>query len=162
MPVVVRRLAADEWPLLRDLRLTALREAPSAFWSTYEREASYDEAQWIAFLRRAVWFTAEVDGSPAALAACGDVHDEPDNADRQVIGMWVAPHARHRGVGAALLSAVVDRARGEGAPGVVLWVAVDNAAARRLYESLGFVDTGGRGDLPHDPPVPEMELRLAL
>ena len=162
MPFAVRRLEAGEWPLFRDLRLAALADTPSAFWSTYEREVGHDPGDWQQFLARAAWFTVEVDGVPAGLAACGRMHDQPDEPDRQVIGMWVAPAARRRGAGAALLEAVVDQARAEGAPGVVLSVAIANEPAKQLYASLGFVDTGGRGELPHDPPVPEMELRRQL
>ena len=160
MPFAVRRLEPDEWPLFRDLRLAALRDAPSAFWSTYDREVGYDDAEWQRFLTRATWFTVEVEGVPAGLAACGGIHGRPEATDRQVIGMWIAPAARGRGAGATLLEAVVDQARAERATGVVLSVAIGNEPAKRLYSALGFVDTGGRDELPHDPPVPEMEMRL--
>ena len=35
-----------DWETWRDLRLRALRDSPSAFGSTYDREATYDKALW--------------------------------------------------------------------------------------------------------------------
>ena len=37
--VLVRETVAGDWQALRDIRLEALRDAPTAFGSTYEREA---------------------------------------------------------------------------------------------------------------------------
>ena len=36
--VLVRQPVVEDWQALRDIRLEALRDAPSAFGSTYERE----------------------------------------------------------------------------------------------------------------------------
>ncbi|MGE3276379.1 MAG: GNAT family N-acetyltransferase [Vicinamibacterales bacterium] len=50
----------------------------------------------------------------------------------------VAPDARGRGVGRALVTASIRRARELGFRRLTLMVADDNAPARRLYASLGF------------------------
>ena len=52
----------------------------------------------------------------------------------------VAPQARGRGVGRALLERVLADAAEAGAVAVSLEVRHDNAAARHLYASLGFGD----------------------
>jgi hypothetical protein len=44
--VLVREAGPGEWQLVRDIRLTALRDAPSAFASAYQREAAFTEADW--------------------------------------------------------------------------------------------------------------------
>jgi ribosomal protein S18 acetylase RimI-like enzyme len=49
-----------------------------------------------------------------------------------------APAAQGRGVGAALTTACVERARAEGAPGIVLHTTDLMQAAQRLYRRLGF------------------------
>jgi hypothetical protein len=41
---------------------------------------------------------------------------------------------------------------------LLLHVADWNGAARRLYESLGFVATGATEPLPHEPSVTEIEM----
>lgn len=53
--------------------------------------------------------------------------------------LFVAPRARRRGVGAALMHEAVDYARAVGAVGMTLATAHTNSEAQRLYESLGWV-----------------------
>ncbi len=58
--------------------------------------------------------------------------------------MGVLPAWRRRGIGRALLDAVVAEAGARGIASIVLEVAADNEAARRLYAALGFVQVGRR------------------
>jgi GNAT superfamily N-acetyltransferase len=50
--VIVRRLLPDEWSALREARLTALREAPSAYGATYEETAALPDDQWRQWVER--------------------------------------------------------------------------------------------------------------
>ena len=52
----------------------------------------------------------------------------------QVLTIGVVPGQQRRGIGQAMLDALLAEARRRGATEVVLEVRVDNAAARRLYE----------------------------
>ncbi len=52
--------------------------------------------------------------------------------------LYVAAHARRRGVGRALVLAALDHARASGAGSVSLDTARGNAPAQALYASLGF------------------------
>jgi len=52
--------------------------------------------------------------------------------------LFVAPHARRRGVGAALMREAAGYARALGAAGMTLATQHSNTAAQRLYESLGW------------------------
>jgi GNAT superfamily N-acetyltransferase len=67
--------------------------------------------------------------------------------------MWVAPEARRRGIGRALVDAVVDWAASIGQRRVVLWVGDANIGARDLYAALGFEPTGETMPLPSNPSV---------
>jgi ribosomal protein S18 acetylase RimI-like enzyme len=55
-----------------------------------------------------------------------------------VTDLYVTPEARSRGVGTALLSAIVEPAREAGLDHVSLEVLTRNNEARRLYDRLGF------------------------
>ncbi|HET7070344.1 MAG TPA: GNAT family N-acetyltransferase [Nocardioides sp.] len=51
----------------------------------------------------------------------------------------VAPAARGRGVGAALVGLVVDRFRSDGAPAIAMSTLPEMRSAHRIYEAAGFV-----------------------
>lgn len=53
--------------------------------------------------------------------------------------LFVAPYARKRGVGEALIEAAVGFARTSGAKGLQLETAVSNISAQRLYERMGWI-----------------------
>ena len=64
--------------------------------------------------------------------------------EAEVLTLAVAPKARRQGVARLLLEDLFRRARRGGAGNVGLEVAADNTAARRLYQSCGFLQTGRR------------------
>lgn len=64
--------------------------------------------------------------------------------ESEVLTIAVAQRARRQGVGLLLMSAFADAAQLAGASSVYLDVAQSNLAARRLYERLGYVETGRR------------------
>ncbi|HJT07568.1 MAG TPA: GNAT family N-acetyltransferase, partial [Stellaceae bacterium] len=62
----------------------------------------------------------------------------------EILTLGVAPAARRSGVARAMLNDLFRRARLAGARSVGLEAAADNLAARRLYETCGFSQTGQR------------------
>ena len=78
--VSVRATGPGDWELVRDVRLAALRDAPDAFASTYEREAAYTEEQWRGwFSDRFAMFLAHLQDrtEPAGLTGVFDAGDGP-------------------------------------------------------------------------------------
>jgi GNAT superfamily N-acetyltransferase len=158
--VLVREVTLDDWETLRDVRLTALRDAPYAFGSTYAREAAFTPEQWRGRINdRSVTFFAYLPENPEVAGLAG-VYVENDAAD--VVAMWVRPSARGRGVGEALIEATADWAKARDHASLLLWVTESNAPARRLYERRGFALTGERQPLPSDPTLPELRMRRPL
>lgn len=62
----------------------------------------------------------------------------------EILSLGVLPGWRRRGIACALLRAVFAESERRGGGSVVLEVACDNNAARRLYAALGFVAVGRR------------------
>ncbi len=62
------------------------------------------------------------------------------------LGLAVFAAHRRKGVARALMTELVDRAQAEGVPALSLSVEQGNVAARRLYDSAGFVKVGRVGD----------------
>lgn len=145
---LVRHFKPDEWPIYKALRLRSLEDSPMAFGSTLDLESQRPDAVWAERLRNAVAsgqdcvLLAEVDG-----AARGVVWAKADASDPRTVNlfqMWVAPEARGRGVGDALLQAALQWARQSGAHRVGLGVAVGDTPAARLYQRAGFADCGAK------------------
>jgi ribosomal protein S18 acetylase RimI-like enzyme len=72
--------------------------------------------------------------------------------------MWVAGHARGRGVADALVGTLLEHAAASGLRRVTLDVADDNPRAVSFYERMGFTRTGRTGTLPHNEQVTEFEM----
>ena len=66
--------------------------------------------------------------------------------EAEILTLAVAPEARRRGVGLALVGAATGLARQGGASSLILEVGGDNPGAVVLYERTGFVQTGRRRD----------------
>jgi ribosomal protein S18 acetylase RimI-like enzyme len=62
------------------------------------------------------------------------------------LAIAVVPNARGKGVGTALLAALLERARGDGYAGISLSVDRANAGAMELYERHGFRRVAEDGD----------------
>ena len=151
----VRRLAPDDWRVYRAIRLEALASDPTAFGSSWAREAEFTEATWRERLRSVV-FAAEL--ADETVGIIGGVRPQDRSTAMLIVGMWVRPETRGQGVAGALLGALRDHARQDGAEQLRLWVTETNSSARRLYERWGFEATGGREPLLSHPTIPVIEM----
>ncbi|MCW5249211.1 MULTISPECIES: GNAT family N-acetyltransferase [unclassified Streptomyces] len=88
-------------------------------------------------------FVAELDGRVVGYVRLGFPTPLAANRHvRQIRGLAVSDAARGHGAGRALVRAAVQDARDVGARRITLRVLGPNTAARRLYESEGFVVEG--------------------
>jgi ribosomal protein S18 acetylase RimI-like enzyme len=142
----LRPVRSQDWPLLRDLRLRALRDSPGAFGSTYEREERMREAsdwQWwitgtegVTTVRTYAIQQDEVFvGMATGMVETGQPHTA------YLFGMWVEPDCRRRRLGVALLEAVSEWALESQCHEVVLRVVDGNDSASNFYRRQGFVTT---------------------
>jgi GNAT superfamily N-acetyltransferase len=133
--------------------LSALAEAPYAFGTKLAewQGAGDTEARWRARLSTVPFnVVAFAGGEPAGIAS-GTAPTESRTVE--LISMWVAPFARGRGTGDALVAAVIAWARLQNARRVTADVVAGNAHACALYERHGFVaqchlDAAQTGDPP--------------
>jgi GNAT superfamily N-acetyltransferase len=158
---MIRRVRADDVDVYRAIRLSALKDSPAAFGSTYAAEVGRPQSAWCERVRsgssgdeRAI-FLAFASGECIGLAGC--VEDDL-GADKQLVSMWVAPAHRGTGVATELIEAVLDWARGTGARSVGLWVTRGNDRAHALYARHGFEVTGDVQPLPSDPCKDEIRM----
>lgn len=170
----VARVRPDDWRELRDVRLRALADAPSAFGSTLAREAAFPDDVWReraaqgrTLLARTVPDDGRLaDGDPAGgdrspgpvVGIAAVVPSLGDATVAELVSVWVEPGARGSGVAESLLARAEDLAAGLGARTLALWVTATNAPALRLYERAGFVPTGETQPLPSDPRLVELRM----
>lgn len=165
MKLRVRQIRPEEGLRLRALRLRALADAPMAFGSTLAREEAFPEDVWHeraaggASGADRVTFIAERDGQWVGLATgLAADPDEPDKGEPLLVGMFVEPVERGRGLGAALVAAVVAWARARGATSLYLWVTATNDSAIALYDKCGFRRTGSQRPVAHSPSLAETRM----
>jgi ribosomal protein S18 acetylase RimI-like enzyme len=157
--VVLRVLTADDWPLWRTLRLSALTEAPHAFKSRLSDWHRGDEERWrVRFENPAshhlVAFLGE---DPVGMASC-----LPEDGDiRELRSVWVSPRARGRGVGDRLMTEIGEWAVKSGGTLLKLCVLPDNEPAIALYRRNGFVEAG-HGELLADGVARELVMAKDL
>ena len=166
MGLRVRRIRPSEGDRLRDIRLRALGDAPAAFASTFEAEATRPPAAWAEAATAwsagdgAATFVAEVDQHWVGLIGAFRAPERPGVVE--LVSMWVAPESRRLGIAQRLIGEVVAWARSTGAGAVALWVASGNAGAVITYQRAGFELTGDHQPLPSDQCTDELRMVLTL
>lgn len=162
MRIEIRRIRADEGPLLMQVRLLALLDAPYAFAGTYTDSIQLPREHWseranaaAAGGSTAVYLALAPDG-PVGIAGAYTPQDRPKV--RMIFGVWVEPALRGQGLGTRLVETITEWAAGAGAEQCELWVTEPNLPALGLYRKLGFEDTGMRQPMPSDETVTEMKL----
>jgi ribosomal protein S18 acetylase RimI-like enzyme len=136
--------AATYW----QIRLRMLREHPDAFGASYEESLKLSSAEVAQqFRARALGPEATILGAIAGglvgVVGCMRERRPKERHKAFVWGMYVAPEARQRGIGRALMFSAVECARSwPGVEQLRLAVVTANEPARRLYQSLGFVVYG--------------------
>ena len=167
MGIEIRRIRPDEAEVLKHMRLTLLADSPAAFGSTLDRELAFTDETWAeraagsATGSNRATFLAFEGEQVVGIVGAGRA---PGGADSviELVSMWTAPATRRTGLGRRLVDSVFDWAASTGAHSVELWVTHGNNAARRLYESMGFVVTGDHKPLPSDPCKDEVRMSRSL
>ena len=179
-PYTVRPVRAHEWQEARALRLAALSDdaAPVAFLTTHDEAAARPDEYWReqtrassvdageeALARQFVAISEDGTWLGTAVALVEEVGQRNyagsvvDHRGGAVVGVYLRPEHRGRGVMEEVLDAVAGWLRARGLPRARLNVHADNARARRLYEKAGFRATGTQFTSSIGP---EIEMAKAL
>ncbi|TDU88141.1 ribosomal protein S18 acetylase RimI-like enzyme [Kribbella voronezhensis] len=151
----VEVLAGDDWKILQEVRLRALKDSPAAFLAT--GEPSWGEAEWRTYSREGAWIVTRSGDQVIGILHCIRVDDRPTD-ERHLESVWVDPDHRRTGVLRTMLQylAAIE-------PGVrilMAWILDGNDDARAAYERLGFESTGERQPLTKPRLCVEERLRL--
>lgn len=144
--MLIEKLEPGEIERFRGVRLRALHDAPEAFASTYDEAVARPREIWERQLADFATYVAVDSGRDVGVARGVPFEERDDTA--MLVSVWVAPEARGKGVGDALVDAVVDWARRAGYAFLALDVGDDNSYAIALYARKGFVPNGEVSFLP--------------
>ncbi|CAG7656504.1 GNAT family N-acetyltransferase [Paenibacillus allorhizosphaerae] len=141
--MLIRVLNPEDAEVYRTLRLRSLKEHPHAFLTTYDMEKERPlEVTKQRLQATADQFTLGCFTSENELAGMvtfvRETHPKLKHKGN-IYAMYVAPKYRGNKAGSAMLRELIERAgRCDGLEQLNLTVMSDNAAAKRLYESIGF------------------------
>jgi len=144
----IRRIRPGDLEALRTLRLRALATDPDAFGERLEQATIRPDADWRAWTEapeRGVFVAFDDRARFVGMAVGSPVVEREQTVG--LYGMWVAPETRGQGIGAGLIEAVEGWARLAGYETIGLGVTTTNHPAIRLYERMGYADTGERHPL---------------
>lgn len=142
--MTIRFLNSQDVVAFRELRLHALREAPTAFGSDFEREVQFTLEEFAARMSVAGEPSSGVFGAfdGERLVGITGFSREIRVKRAHIASLWsvyVLPEFRGQGIAARLLDAAIDYARQlDCVRQIMLSVTADNEPARRLYRSRGF------------------------
>ncbi|HEV2346291.1 MAG TPA: GNAT family N-acetyltransferase [Actinocrinis sp.] len=178
----VRRVRADEWRALRDIRLEALKDTPIGFGERYEDALAKPDDDWRERARR------DAEAAHTALFAAFDPSGRivgttgtftkadsvlTDGRELVIYGVYVTPGQRgarrgvdrhsvdQPGVASLLFDAAIAWAREAGGADVItLSVHERNERAHAFYRRYGFADTGVRTPYNLDETALLIEMRF--
>lgn len=162
----IRPIRADEGLRLRGLRLRSLADAPAEFGETLAQAQARSEAFWHERAARnaagieAITFIAAEDGRWYGMVTGFFPPDDPQTV--HVVGLWVDPATRGRGVARALMEAVTGWARTRGAARLQHWVRGTNTAVIAFHERGGYVRTGKTKPHAPDPSFHDVQMAREL
>jgi len=162
---ILEQINTNNVPAFKTVRLSALQDSPTAFGSTYAREAAFPDAEWRTRAakmngEKRIGYLAMDNAVPCGIAA--GFLDEHDPIRAHLVSMWVAPAYRRTGTGSLLVDAVQAWARTRGVYELRLMVTSSNQGAIAFYERQGFSLTGTTEPYPNDSSLIEYEMSLVL
>ena len=161
MMVSIEPITAASTVTFREVRLSALKDSPTAFGSTYVEELKLSDVEWQQRAERcsgdnSAGYLAIDGGQPCGIVAC--FLNPEELATAHLASMWVAPPYRRQGVGQLLLRTVFEWVEAHHVSKLFLMVTSNNDRAIRFYEHLGFMKTGNTEPYPNNPALFEYEM----
>lgn len=140
----IRQLTKDDSTILRSVWAEGLRLQPAAFLLSVAELDAIPEEQFVKGFSAGLTFGAFENDALQGFVVARRSPFERLRHTADIGPIYVTQAAQGRGIGRALLVAVLDQLIADGTAQVELTVDAQNAAAIGLYQSLGFTTFGTR------------------
>ena len=146
----IRAVQTIDWPIVRDVCVQMLLDAPGAFGETLAEAQGRSHSEWSLFVERCAQgtvmsaFLAEDNDGVCGFVRADTTDPRTPPGTVLVSQLWVAPRQRGTGLGRELMNAVTKWAENRQAERISLGVAESNLGVQKFYERLGYADTGIR------------------
>ncbi len=144
MNISIKQAAEDDWKLLRQIRLTALKTDPRVFGSNFEKESKLTETDWRARLQTddsAVFLLFENE-LLVGMTGVSVFRDDPTQKTAIFWGSWLAPEFRGKGLSEIMYKARINWAKAHPTiEKIIVAHRASNQASKRANQKHGFVFT---------------------
>ena len=137
MRIVLNKATAEDFLRLKSLRLSALKNSPTAFGAKFDDLKDRPENYWQQLIKVSSWCLAAADGADIALLAV-DRADKDRNSDCWLSSWWISENYRGRGISKLMADWVYNLCKENGWEKIGLGVWPDNKNAIAVYLKLGF------------------------
>lgn len=159
----IEQLGASNWHELKTLKLEAVRNNPKVFGQTPEEVAGMNQDEWEKLFHTGKYFVAREGGKVIGMV-CLISSDGENSHVAKIHGLYVTPSARGRGIGRALMRSVIEKAKDGQTQKIRLAVDTKSGGVIKMYEELGFIQSGRSRDIEagDGEKVTEVEMELTL
>lgn len=145
MQIDIRDMARRDWPAVAQIWQQGIETGRATFRTAVPTYRAWDRGH-----LRAARLVAQSGGEVAGWAALSPVYGVPAYSGLAELSLYVAAHCRGKGVGAALMAAVIDASEQNGIWTLESSIMSDNEASIALHRKFGFCEIGRRCKVAKD------------
>ncbi len=140
---ILTSLPENRWQEHKELRLHGLQDSPCAFTDTLDEARKFSEDEWKERLQKSLFAFAEIDNRLVGQVAAFRYSKEKCKHIYCIVGVYVMPEFRGRGIGKKLLTNIINQIKtNTEISKIELSATTSQTAAIKLYRSLGFTEIG--------------------
>jgi ribosomal protein S18 acetylase RimI-like enzyme len=167
---IIKKLPIDNWNEYKELRLQSLKNNPSAFEDSYEKEKLLPNIEWQKRLQathdNTNWlFFAKINYKLIGIIGATQLEIDKQNNSATLYQVYLDPHYRKQKIADKLLNSLIKTLQNNKISKVHLFVSQTQTGAIKLYQRCGFIIIGQNnmhfGDgLIHEGLLMEKKLKL--
>lgn len=140
--LIIRAATDEDLPVITDIFNEAILNS-DAIWTEHVVDIA-NRKSWLQDRQKSGFpvLVAEVDGVTCGYASYGSFRQFPGYVHSSELSIYIDKDARGKGIGKALLSALIEEAQNNNVHVLIAGIEAENKASIALHEKFGFKVTG--------------------